>query len=70
MFQIFGMKKETGIIIAAGIGFLAVIGMIGLRKFLNRKSDDYDEYYSDFHRHFERRYRHDDHHGVEYLGMN
>lgn len=64
------MKKETGIIVAAGVGFLAVLGIIGLRKFLNRKRNDYNDYYSDFHRHFEKRYRNEDHHGVEYLSVN
>ena len=61
------MKKETGVIIAAGIGLLAVIGIMGIRRFLNLKDREYYDYYSDHHQNFEKRFRSDDYYGVEYL---
>lgn len=63
------MKKETGILLAGTLSLITVLGIIGLRKYLDRKRKNYDDYYSDFHRHFERRYRTDDHHGIEFLSM-
>lgn len=59
-------KEKRGVLLAGGIGFLAVFGLIMLRKFLNDQS--YDQYYNDFHRHFEKDTE-DEHHGVEYLAM-
>ena len=64
------MKKEQGILLAAGVGLFAVLGMLALRRLLNSRHHEYNEYYSDFHRHFDKRYRNEDHHGVEYLSMN
>ncbi len=63
------MKKETGILLAGTVGFLTVMGIIGLRKILKTKQKKYEDDYSDFHRHFERRYRPEEHHGVEFLSM-
>ena len=63
------MKKETGIIIAGAVGFLAVVGIVGFRKFLKSKKKNYKDDYADFHRLFEKRYGADDHHGVEFLSM-
>lgn len=63
------MKKETGVIIAGSLGILIGLGIFGLRKFLSYRHKKYDDYYSDFHRHFEKRYRDEGHHGVEYLAM-
>ena len=64
------MKKETGIIIAAGVGFLAVLGLLAIRKYLSGNDEEYYDYYSDFHRHFDKRYRNEDHHGIEYLSIH
>ncbi|MBW8358870.1 MAG: hypothetical protein K0M63_03605 [Weeksellaceae bacterium] len=63
------MKKETGIILAGSLGILIGLGIFGLRKFFSKKHRDYDDYYSDFHRHFDKRYREEGNHGVEYLAM-
>lgn len=63
------MKKETGIVLAGSIGFLAVLGIIGVRKFLQRKQRKYDDDYRDYYRHFEKRYKTEDPHGVEFLSV-
>lgn len=67
--KISNMKKETGILLAGSIGVIIGLGIFGLKKFLSKKHQDYNDYYSDFHRHFDKRYRDDGHHGVEYLAM-
>ncbi len=64
------MKKETGILFAAGAGLFAALGLIFLRRFLNTKHKEYDEYYSDFHRHFDKNDHHEEHHGIEFLSLN
>ncbi len=46
------MKRDTGILLAGSLGVLIGIGLFGLRQFLKKKSREYDEYYTDFHRHF------------------
>lgn len=63
------MKIESKILIAGSIGLFAVLGIIGIRKFLENKHDKYKEYYSDFHRHFEKNSDYDESHGVEFLSM-
>lgn len=63
------MKKETGILLASAVGFFTVMGIVSLKKILKFKSKKYEDYYSDFHRHFEKRYRPEEHHGVEFLSM-
>lgn len=63
------MNKQK-ILIAAGLSFAAVLGYLGIRRFLGRENYEYDdEYYSDFHRHFEKKYRNEDNEGIEYLAM-
>ena len=54
---------------AGSLGVLVGLGIFGVKKFFAKKHKDYHDYYSDFHRHFEKRYRDDGHHGVEYLAM-
>lgn len=61
------MKKETGILLASAVSFIAVLGIIGLRKFLSKKND-YHNYYTDFHRLFHTQ-NHDENHGIEYLSV-
>ena len=63
------MKKEAGIILAGTVGFLTVVGIVGLQKILKSRKKKYDEEYSDFHRNLKKRYCSDDHHGVEFLSM-
>ena len=63
------MKKEAGVLIAGALGLLAVLGMIGLRKFLNLRNYD-ASYYEDFHRNYtNKNIKTEDHHGVEYLSV-
>lgn len=63
------MKKETGILLAGSIGLLIGLGLFGVRRFLSKKRKDYNDYYSDFHRHFEKSKDDDYHDGVEFLAM-
>ena len=69
MNKLFLMKKETGILLAGSLGVLIGLGIFGIRKFLSKKHKEYHDYYSDFHRHFDKRYRDEGHHGVEFLAM-
>ena len=32
------MKKEVGILLAGGVGFLAVLGLIGFKKMVQKKN--------------------------------
>ncbi len=63
------MKKEVNILLAGGIGFLAVLGALGLRKIIARKKqDNYNDYYSDFESITEDDTSEDDH-GIEFYAM-
>lgn len=64
------MKREKEIIIAAGVGLFAILGIIGLRRFLNSKHNKYQDYYSDFHQLFDQSKYDEEHHGIEFLSMN
>ena len=63
------MKKETGIILAGSAGLIIGLTLFGVRKFLIKKRKAYDDYYADFHRHFERKKKDGTNHGVEYLAV-
>ena len=63
------MKTETGILLAGSVGVLLGLGIFGIRKFISRKQQDYYDYYSDFHRHFEKKKKDEGNHGVEYMAM-
>ena len=62
------MKKEVGVLLAGGVGLLAVLGFLGIKKVLNKKHKKYSEYYSDHHRHFDKN-SDDDNHGIEFYAM-
>jgi len=62
------MKKEVGVILAGGVGFLAVLSFIGIKKILTKKDKKYNDIYSDYHRHFDGK-NEDDHHGVEFYAL-
>lgn len=62
------MKRETGILVASSVGLLVGLGVYGFKLFLSKKHSKYQDYYADYHRHFDNRYG-DDHHGVELLAM-
>lgn len=62
------MKKEAGILLAGSIGFLAAISFIEIKKILEKKQKKYNDYYGDYHRHFDKKNA-DDEHGVEYFAM-
>lgn len=63
------MRKETGLILAGSVGLIIGLTIFGVRKFLQRKSREYDEYYADFHRHFERKINDDANDDVEFLAV-
>lgn len=63
------MKKEVGVLLAGGVGFLAVLSFIGIKKILTKKDRKYNDVYSDYHRHFDGRYHDDDYHGVEFYAV-
>ncbi len=68
--QIMNMnKKEKGILIAGGIGFLAIISLISLRKILDAKQKKQRNYYKNLQRRFGNDIDDDDYHGIEYLAM-
>ena len=54
------MRKETAIILA---------GSFGIRKFISIKSQAYNDYYSDFHRHFDIKSSDNNPDGIEFLAM-
>ncbi|MCC2591252.1 hypothetical protein [Chryseobacterium sp. MFBS3-17] len=63
------MKNGSEIVLAASLGVLIGLGIYGFKRFFKKRNQDYDDYYSDFHRHFDKRYREETAHGVEYLSM-
>ncbi len=63
------MKKEVGVLLAGGVGLLAVLSIIGIKKILNRKDKKYSDAYSDYHRHFEGKSLDDEYHGIEFYAL-
>ncbi|WBV59190.1 hypothetical protein PFY12_08960 [Chryseobacterium camelliae] len=63
------MKKEVGVLLAGGVGFLAVLSFIGIKKILTKKDKKYSDTYSDYHRHFDRKNHDEDYHGVEFYAL-
>ncbi|WP_419869434.1 hypothetical protein [Chryseobacterium sp. CT-SW4] len=63
------MKKEVGVLVAGGIGLLAVLSFLGIKKVLHYKNKKYKDYYSDYHRNYEGGDYDDEFHGVEFYAM-
>ncbi len=63
------MKKEVGVLLAGGVGLLAVLSIIGIKKILERKDKKYNDAYSDYHRHFDDNISEDEYHGIEFYAM-
>ncbi|MDR6516162.1 hypothetical protein [Chryseobacterium camelliae] len=63
------MKKEVGVLLAGGVGLLAVLSIIGIKKILYKKDKKYSDYYSDYHRHFSNSPSEDDDHGIEFYAL-
>ncbi|MEN4762802.1 MULTISPECIES: hypothetical protein [unclassified Chryseobacterium] len=63
------MKKEVGVLLAGGVGLLAVLSIIGIKKILHKKDKKYSDTYSDYHRHFDEKYHDDEYHGVEFYAL-
>ncbi|KAB1228775.1 hypothetical protein DBR39_11615 [Chryseobacterium sp. KBW03] len=63
------MKKEIGVLLAGGVGLLAVLSLISIKKILTKKDKKYSDSYSDHHRHFDEKYNEDEHHGVEFYAL-
>lgn len=49
------MKTETGILLAGTVGVIIGLTFFGFRALISKKRKEYDDYYNDFHRNFERR---------------
>ncbi|MXS71300.1 hypothetical protein GSF70_08720 [Flavobacteriaceae bacterium W22] len=62
------MKKEVGVLLAGGVGLLAVLSFFGVKKILSKKNRKYNDYYSDYHRHFDNK-NPDDDHGIEFYAL-
>ena len=62
------MRKETGLILAGSLGIIIGLGIFGVRRFLLKKAKDYNDYYHDFHRHFEKKSE-ENNDGIEFLAM-
>ena len=62
------MKKEVGVLLASGVGLLAVLSFLSVKKILSKKHKKYNEYYSDYHRHFDKRGDEEDH-GIEFYAF-
>lgn len=63
------MKKETKVLIAGSIGFIAILGLLGIRKLLERKDTQNQETYADYYLDFDDRYNACENDGIEFLGM-
>ncbi|WP_288374633.1 hypothetical protein [Chryseobacterium culicis] len=63
------MKKEVGVLLAGGVGLLAVLGLISIKKILTKKDKKYSDSYSDYHRHFDENNHDDETHGVEFYAL-
>ncbi|WP_228377706.1 hypothetical protein [Chryseobacterium gallinarum] len=63
------MKKEVGVLLAGGVGLLAVLSLIGIKKILTKKDKKYSDTYSDYHRHFDQTNHDDETHGVEFYAL-
>ena len=63
------MKKEVGVLLAGGVGLLAVLSIIGIKKILHKKDKKYSDTYSDYHRHFDGKSYDDEYHGVEFCAL-
>ncbi|MDQ0783718.1 hypothetical protein [Chryseobacterium sp. W4I1] len=63
------MKREVGVLLAGGVGLLAVLSLIGIKKILTKKDKKYSDTYSDYHRHFDEKNQEDEYHGVEFYAL-
>lgn len=63
------MKKEVGVLLAGGVGLLAVLSIIGIKKILHKKDRKYSDAYSDYHRHFDKKNQEEDYHGIEFYAL-
>lgn len=63
------MKREVGVLLAGGVGLLAVLSLIGIKKILTKKDKIYSDTYSDYHRHFDEKNQDDEYHGVEFYAL-
>ncbi|MDH6251500.1 hypothetical protein M2347_001227 [Chryseobacterium sp. H1D6B] len=63
------MKKEVGILLAGGVGLLAVLSFLSIKKVLSKKKKKYSDYYYDHHRHFDEKNQEDEYHGVEFYAL-
>lgn len=63
------MSKEARILVAGSLGIIVGLTIFGLKQFLKKKSKEYDDYYADFHRHFEIIKKEEAEDGVEFMAV-
>ncbi len=64
------MKKEFGVLLASGIGFLAVLGLISFKKMVQKKSKlGNSQRYGEYHPYFGMHPHEEDQHGIELLAL-
>lgn len=61
--------NKTTILVAGSFGIIIGLGILGVRRYLIKKSKEYDDYYADFHRHFDRKIKEESNDGVEFLAV-
>lgn len=61
--------NKTTIIVASTLGVIIGFGILGIRRYLIKKGKEYDDYYSDFHQHFDHSRREDFNEGIEFLAV-
>lgn len=61
--------NKTTILVAGSFGIIIGLGILGVRRYLIKKSKEYDDYYADFHCHFDRKIREESNDGVEFLAV-
>ncbi|WP_312090489.1 hypothetical protein [Chryseobacterium sp.] len=62
------MRKEVAVLLAGGVGLLTVLSFLSVKKILSKKNKKYNDYYSDYHRHFDEN-NSDDDHGIEFFAL-
>lgn len=63
------MRKKTGILLAGSLGLIIGLSAFGVRAFILKKRKEYNDYYSDFHRHFDKSSLKENDDSVEFLSM-
>lgn len=63
------MKKETGVLLAGTVGFFTVLGIMSFNTIMKRKKAKKCNLKEKFQDRYAKRYKSDDHDGVEFLAL-